>query len=117
MLFRRRAVGGSGAPRRFGAIGLRWHGSCQISKPAVNHRLKSPATRVERPQMGRVIGSPLEPGESMKVLPRILVLFSLCAVLASGCRIVSGQIFAHHNLPNPFTVNSTGFDVFSVDLN
>lgn len=53
----------------------------------------------------------------MKALLRILVLASLCAVMASGCRLVSGQVFAHYNLPNPFVLNSHGFDHMTVDLN
>ena len=53
----------------------------------------------------------------MKHLLRIFALVTLCAVAASSCRLVSGQIFAHTNLPNPFTVRSSGFDVYPVDLN
>jgi hypothetical protein len=38
-------------------------------------------------------------------------------MVATGCRLVSGQIFAHRNLPNPMTIRSSGFDVYPVDLN
>lgn len=53
----------------------------------------------------------------MKVFPRVCALIVLCAVLSAGCRIVSGQFFANHRLPNPLTIRSTGFDVYPIDLN
>src|SRR6185503_8322038 len=57
------------------------------------------------------------PEPEMKHLLRIVVLTSLVVVAATGCRLVSGQIFAHRNLPNPMTIRSSGFDVYPVDLN
>jgi len=53
----------------------------------------------------------------MKHLLRFVVLAGLCALAGTGCRLVSGQIFANYNLPNPFTLNSHGFDHMTVDLN
>lgn len=55
----------------------------------------------------------------MKNLRLLLVLTSLCALAATGCIIISGQIFAHFKLPPTFTISDTGTEVerVAVDLN
>jgi hypothetical protein len=54
----------------------------------------------------------------MKNVRVLAALAGLCAVLATGCIIVSGQIFAHYDLPNPFTIDGAdGFERELVDLN
>lgn len=54
----------------------------------------------------------------MKNFRLLLVLTALCAAMASGCLIISGQIFAHYALANPFTIDGAdGFERELVDLN
>ena len=55
----------------------------------------------------------------MKNFRLLLALSGLCALLTTGCIIISGQIFAHFALPNPFTIDSSGstFERVGVDLN
>lgn len=48
----------------------------------------------------------------------LLLAAALAAVMASGCIIVSGQIFAHFALVSPFTISGAdGFERELVDLN
>lgn len=54
----------------------------------------------------------------MKNLRTLLLATGLCAAMATGCLITSGQIFATFDLPNPFTVDATSdFERVLVDLN
>ncbi|MBI5711431.1 MAG: hypothetical protein HZC42_14190 [Candidatus Eisenbacteria bacterium] len=53
-----------------------------------------------------------------KNLRLILPGLALVALTATGCWITSAQIFAHFDLPNPFTINGAdGFERVYVDLN
>jgi len=48
-----------------------------------------------------------------------LGVVALAALAATGCFITSAQVFAHFDLPNPFTIQSTEspFERVAVDLN
>lgn len=55
----------------------------------------------------------------MKTLKTTTIALAAAAALAAGCILTSGQIFAHFDLPDPFTINSTSsaFERVVVDLN
>lgn len=55
----------------------------------------------------------------MKNLRLPILLSGLVAMMATGCIIISGQIFAHFDLPSPFTIDSSASQTerIAVDLN
>lgn len=54
----------------------------------------------------------------MKNLRLLLPFLGLTAVFVTGCFITSGQVLAHYDLPNPFTIaGADGADREFVDLN
>ena len=52
----------------------------------------------------------------MKLLRWILPSLALAAVLSSGCIIVSAQVFAHYDLPDPFTLDASSNNLHREDI-